>query len=62
MFSTGQWIFAALFVVCFVIVISIMYRKDLMLHHKHYKGSLRILVGFILFVILLFVLKVYLQP
>jgi membrane-associated HD superfamily phosphohydrolase len=61
MFSTGQLIFAALFFVAFVIVIFFSYRKDFKLHRKYYKGTLYILLGFIAFILLLFVLKTYLK-
>ncbi len=61
MFSTGQLIFAALFFLTFVIVIIYSYRKDLALHRKYYKGSLFVLAGFIVFVLLLFVIKAYLK-
>lgn len=57
MFSTGQWIFAALFVIGFVIAITISYGKDKPLHQKFYKGSSWILVGFLLFIALLFAIK-----
>ncbi|UZH56847.1 hypothetical protein JRG66_11620 [Salinimicrobium tongyeongense] len=62
MFSTGQWIFAGLFFVAFVGLIIFSYRKDLKLHRKYYKGTLYILLGFIAFILLLFLLKTYLQP
>ncbi|HSI70781.1 MAG TPA: hypothetical protein VK941_11145 [Gillisia sp.] len=61
MFSTGQLIFAALFFVAFVIVIFFSYRKDIVLHKKYYKGSTYVLIGFIVFIILLFVIKGILQ-
>ncbi len=61
MFSTGQIIFAALFFVAFVVVIFFSYRKDLKLHRKYYKGTLYILLGFIVFIALLFLLKTYLK-
>lgn len=61
MFSTGQMVFAALFFVAFVAVIIYSYRKDIALHRKYYRGSLYVLAGFILFIILLFVIKVYLR-
>ena len=57
MFSTGQWIFAGIFVVAFVIVMIYSYRKDKKLHRKHYKGSLWILLGFIIFSGLLILVK-----
>lgn len=61
MFSTGQIIFGILFFVAFVIVIIFSYRKDLKLHRKYYKGTLYILLGFISFILLLFLLKTYLK-
>ena len=61
MFSTGQLIFAGLFFVVFVVIIIFSYRKDLALHRKYYKGTLYILVGFIVFILLLFVIKTYLK-
>jgi len=61
MFSTGQLIFALLFFFAFVIIIFFSYRKDKKLHKKHYKGSLWILVGFIVFVLLLMGIKTYLK-
>ncbi len=57
MFSTGQLIFAAIFVVAFVFIIAFSYRKDKNIHRKHYRGSLLVLVVFLLFIALLFVLK-----
>ena len=57
MFTTGQWIFAALFLVAFVIAAYFAYGKDKALHQKVYKGSYKILIGFIIFIIMLFVIK-----
>ncbi|MDH7444477.1 hypothetical protein [Aquimarina sp. 2201CG14-23] len=62
MFSTGQLIFAGFFVIAFIILMIFSYRKDLKLHRKYYKGSIFILIGFIIFILLLFVLKTYLRP
>lgn len=62
MFSTGQWIFAAIFFVAFVAVIIFSYRKDLKLHKKHYKGTIYILVALIFFILLLFAVKTFLKP
>ncbi|SDS21128.1 hypothetical protein SAMN04487764_1703 [Gillisia sp. Hel1_33_143] len=61
MFSTGQWVFAAIFFISFVIIIIYSYRKDLQLHKKYYKGSLYVLVGFLVFIGLLFVIKKFLH-
>ena len=62
MFSSGQLIFAACFVIAFIALMIYSYRKDIKLHRKYYKGSLYILIGFIIFIILLFALKTYLKP
>lgn len=59
MFSKGQWIFAAFFVVTFVVGTIYSYRKDKNLHQKFYKGSSWILVGFLTFIGLLFLIKIY---
>ncbi len=59
MFSQGQLLFAACFFVAFVIAISYAYRKDLALHKIFYKGNYKVLIGFILFIIILFLIKIY---
>ncbi|WKW47608.1 hypothetical protein P3875_06015 [Myroides sp. JBRI-B21084] len=61
MFTQGQIIFACIFIVVFVIVMVFMYRKDLKMHKRYYKGSLWVLISFILFIILLFVIKTTLK-
>ncbi len=61
MFSTGQYIFVGLFILAFVILIIRSYKKDAKLHRKEYKGSKWILLGFIGFIILLFVIKMVLK-
>jgi len=57
MFTTGQWTFAAIFFVCFVIATYFAYGKDKALHQRVYKGSYKILLGFLLFIAILFVIK-----
>ena len=57
MFSTGQLIFAGLFIIAFIIVMIISYRKDIRLHQKYYKGSIFVLLGFIVFILILFFIK-----
>ncbi len=57
MFTKGQWIFAGIFVIAFVIVMIFSYRKDKKLHKKQYKGSIWILVGFLVFAGLLLLVK-----
>ncbi|MDA9907042.1 hypothetical protein N9D22_01505 [Flavobacteriaceae bacterium] len=61
MFSSGQWTFVIFFVITFVIVITLSYKKDKLLHKKHYKGSYWVLIGFVSFVVLLILLKNYLK-
>ena len=58
MFTTGQWVFAALFFIAFVIAAYFAYGKDKVLHQRVYKGSYKILIGFLIFVVLLFVIKI----
>jgi hypothetical protein len=58
MFSTGQLIFAVLFLISFVIVMIFSYRKDVTTHQKFYKGSYKVLIAFLLFIFLLFIIKV----
>ena len=57
MFSQGQLIFAAVFVVSFIAIIVFSYRKDLKLHKQYYKGSVWILIAFLLFIAILFAIK-----
>jgi len=59
MFSEGQLIFAGLFFITFVIVITYSYRKDILVHQKEYKGSYKILIGFLIFIALLFIIKIF---
>lgn len=61
MFSTGQLIFAALFVLFFTVVIVFSYRKDKKLHNKNYKGVKWVGIVFILFIIFLFTIKYLLK-
>ncbi len=61
MFSTGQLVFVLFFIVVFVILIVLSYRKDAALHKKEYKGSKWVLLGFIGFVFLLFAIKFILK-
>jgi len=39
MFTKGQLIFAGFFVVAFIILMVISYRKDIKQHQKHYKNT-----------------------
>ncbi|KOS07952.1 hypothetical protein AM493_19245 [Flavobacterium akiainvivens] len=57
MFTTGQLVFAGVFIVVFVAVMIYVYRKDLPLHKKYYKGSYWILLAFLLFIGVLLAIK-----
>ena len=59
MFSQGQLIFAGCFFVAFVIAMIFAYRKDSNLHRIFYKGNYKILIGFILFIVMLFIIKIF---
>ncbi|MDT0686906.1 hypothetical protein [Autumnicola psychrophila] len=61
MFSTGQLIFAGFFVVAFVAAIIFSYRKDIALHRKYYKGSIYVLIGFLAFIGILFLIKLFMN-
>lgn len=61
MFSTGQLIFAALFIVLFVIVIAYAYRKDKKSHAKTYKGVQWIMLGFASFILILMLINYFLK-
>lgn len=57
MLSTGQIVFAICFIIAFVIIMIISYRKDKKLHRKQYKGTFWILLGFVVFVLILLAVK-----
>jgi len=57
MFSTGQVIFAVVFIFLFTLILIFSYRKDKKLHAKNYRGVKWVGIVFIVFVILLFVIK-----
>jgi uncharacterized membrane protein len=59
MFSTGQWIFAGLFFVAFIIAMVYSYGKEKLLHQKYYKGNYKVLIGFLIFIGLLFFIKFF---
>lgn len=59
MFSQGQLVFAVCFFVAFVIAMVFAYRKDAKLHKIFYKGNYKILIGFIVFILILFMIKIY---
>lgn len=61
MFSTGQIYFAVFFIVAFVITMIAVYRKDLKVLQTFYKGTYWIFIGFLIFIGLLFLIKVLMK-
>lgn len=57
MFTPGQKIFAVLFVVAFIIIMVLSYRKDKSIHLKQYRGTIWVLIGFIAFMAILLTIK-----
>ncbi|THD67351.1 hypothetical protein E7Z59_06730 [Robertkochia marina] len=57
MFTPGQKIFAVLFVVAFIIIMVFSYRKDKSIHLKQYRGTIWVLIGFIVFMAILLTIK-----
>lgn len=50
MFSKGQLIFAAFFVIAFTIAMIWSYRKDIKTHKKHYKNTFLLIISLFLIV------------
>ncbi len=61
MFSKGQLIFAVLFILVFAFVLVINYRKEKKLYFKSYKGVKWVGITFVLFIIILFIIKHFLK-
>ena len=61
MFTSGQWIVAILFFIVFVFLMIYSYTKDKALHKKYYKGASGVLLGFITFILLLFLFKIFIK-
>ena len=57
MFSTGQLLFALFFIIGFTIIIILSYLRDRAKNPVYFKGSIWVLVGFIIFIGLLLFLK-----
>jgi hypothetical protein len=53
-FSKGQFIFAIVFFVAFVLLLIIAYRKDINIHKKYYKGGIWVIVSIIAAIILFY--------
>jgi len=52
MFSKGQLIFAAFFVIAFIIAMVWSYKKDIKIHKKYYKNSFLVLISVILIIMI----------
>ncbi|MDV7187705.1 hypothetical protein R3X25_10470 [Lutibacter sp. TH_r2] len=50
MFTKGQMIFAAFFVVAFTLAMIWSYKKDIKIHKKHYKNTFIILIAIFLII------------
>lgn len=50
MFSKGQLIFAALFIIAFTILMIWSYKKDIKIHKKYYKNTFIILIAIFLII------------
>ena len=61
MFTTGQIVFAILFIIAFAVIMVFSYRKDKRMHQKNYKGIKWVGISFVVFVIVLFLLKILLK-
>lgn len=59
MFSQGQLLFAGCFFIAFIIAMIYAYRKDAKLHKTFYKDNYKILIGFLLFIGILFMIKIF---
>lgn len=62
MFTSGQWVVAILFFIVFVVLMIYSYSKDSALHKKYYQGAIWVLVGFVAFILFLFLIKIFLKP
>ncbi len=61
MFSTGQIYFAIFFIIAFISIMIISYRKDLKTLKPFYKGIYWVFFGFLAFIGLLFLIKVLMK-
>jgi hypothetical protein len=59
MFSQGQLVFGLIFFISFIIAMVFAYKKDAVLHQLFYKGNYKILIGFGIFILLLFLIKIF---
>lgn len=50
MFTKGQLIFAALFIIAFTLLMVWSYRKDLKIHKKYYKNTFIVIIAVFLII------------
>lgn len=61
MFSNGQIVFAFLFITLFTISVFYSYKKDKKLHLKNYQGVKWVSISFLVFLVMLFIIKYLLK-
>lgn len=61
MLTNGQILFSLFFIVAFVTILVISYKKDKKGNPRYFKNSKWILIGFVLFVLLLISIKMILK-
>lgn len=54
MFSKGQFIFAILFFVVFIVAMTYAFRKDMVNNESYFKGSYKVLIFIVLVLVTLF--------
>ena len=57
MFSNGQIVFGILFAIAFIIILIFAYRKDAKIHHRYYRGTVWVIIGFISFLLMIAAIK-----
>lgn len=57
MFSTGQIVFAGIFILVFAISIALTYKKDKNLHNTYYGNVRWIAISIVIFIVILFLIK-----
>ncbi len=57
MFTEGQLFFGIFFMICFIIILILSYKRDKKIHHKNYKNVKWVLIGFIIFLSILILVK-----
>ncbi len=61
MLSTGQLVFAIVFIIIFAAVIIFAYQKDQKMHRKNFGGVKWVGIFFIIFLIILFIIKFFIK-